>query len=227
MKKLVTENVFCKFDRETYYFLGLLATDGSIYENRIELRFKREDVDILYKYRDFLKADVKIGECYKRIDNKIFYSNRVSFRNQEIVDFLKNLGITNNKTFNLKLNINFNFDLLRGIIDGDGCFITKTNKRCHRMTIVSASEEFISQISKFLNEWDIKHVLKNRKHRYFYLHVRQTESLLKLIEYLYNDTQTFINRKFVTAYNIRNNIMKMRQIRGTSVKNPEPSLIIY
>lgn len=226
MKKLVNENVFNKLDRETYYFLGLLATDGSICKNRVELGFKEEDVDILYKYRKFLNSDVKIGRKSKTIENKIFYSNRISFRNQEIVNYLHNLGITNNKTFELKLNLTFNFDLLRGIIDGDGCFITKTPKRCHRMTIITASKEFRTQISEFLNKYNVNHVFENRNNKHFYLHVRQTESLLKLVEYLYKDTQIFIKRKFDTAYDIRNNIMKMRQIRGTSVRNPEPSLTV-
>ena len=224
MKRLVKENVFKELNKDTYYYLGLLATDGSIYENRVELSFKEGDEDILYRFRNYLKSESTVR---KRVHNKkqgVYNAYRLAFRNQEIVDYLYTLGITSNKTYDLKLNLDFNFDLLRGIIDGDGCFITKTDKRCHRMTIITASIKFRLQIAEFLDKYNIYYSFENRYAKHFYLHIRQTESLLKLIEYLYNDTQTYMCRKFVTAQNIRNSIYRSRQIRGTSVRNPELSL---
>lgn len=225
-KQLVKENVFKNLDRDSYYYLGLLATDGSICKNRVELSFKDGDEDILFKFKNYLKSEINIRE---RIHNKkqgVYKAFRIAFRNIEIVNYLNSIGISNNKTYNLKLNLEFNFDLLRGIIDGDGCFITKTNKRCHRMTIITASLDFRNQISEFLNKFNINHSFEDRFNKHFYLHVRQTDSLFNLIEYLYNDTDTYMSRKYFTAKNIRNNICNMRQIRGTSIKNPEPSLII-
>src|SRR5579863_7404867 len=128
MQQLVKENKFLELTRDTYYFLGLLATDGSIYENRIELCFKEGDEDILYKFKEYLQSESSIRKRIHNKKDKIYYGYRLAFRNKEIVEYLNTLGITKSKTFDLELNLDFNFDLLRGIIDGDGCFITKTNK---------------------------------------------------------------------------------------------------
>ena len=106
--------------RELNYFIGLLASDGNIYNTRIELCLHEKDKDILIKYQQFLENNTTL-----RIRTKSLTSNqfRIAFRNKRIAETLNTYGITPNKSRTLELNIPITFDLLRGIIDGDGCFM--------------------------------------------------------------------------------------------------------
>lgn len=54
--------------------------------------------------------------------------------------------------------------------------------------------------------------------------VSSKDSLVKLIDKLYNNASIFLDRKRESAYLLRNELMKSNQIQGTSIKNPEPSL---
>ena len=55
------------------------------------------------------------------------------FKNQDIVDYLKQFGIVPNKTFTLELPY-INWNVLRGVFDGDGSISFKcvlfNNIRC-------------------------------------------------------------------------------------------------
>lgn len=81
------------------YFLGILATDGCIYKNSVRIEQSDENVEILQNYCSFLENKISVKRSAHR--NKKY--NQVSFKNQNVCDYLMSFGITPKKSFSLKL----------------------------------------------------------------------------------------------------------------------------
>jgi|688.fasta_scaffold63350_4 hypothetical protein len=194
--------VFNNMSNDLYYFIGLLATDGCIYKDRVEISLVEKDIDILEKFKLFLGDNVNILKKQKVINEKTFVSYKIAFRSKEIVELLNSYGLTSRKTFDLKLKIKLNWHILRGIIDGDGSFIVPT-KGNPRINIISASEDFLKQISEFLTENNIEHRF-NKQRSYYVINISKQHFVLKTIDNLYQETDTFIQRKYFTALQVRN-----------------------
>lgn len=197
MRKLVKENKYLKLDKESEYWIGMLSTDGSIYKTRISLR--QNNLEIITKYKRFLGNKVKIFEVKK--DKYIQYA--VQYRCKETVNILHKLGITENKSFTLELKIPITKHILRGIIDGDGCFINKGYQRACRIT--TGSEKFKNQICKYLFKNSIRYREWKEKNVYR-IQINRQESLLKLIDLIYTDANVYIEEKHCKAQDIRNYI---------------------
>lgn len=213
---LVKQNPFLDLSNSNVqYYLGLLATDGNVYKNCISLSLKEEDLDSIIKYAIFCgcnKDNVKYTKD-NRYEN--YYMCNFRFNNCKIADYLKNLGIVENKSLILNLNTDLTWNMLRGIIDGDGCFYyhkSKKGKNIYKITVSSSSICFINQIKDFLNLNNIKSninkVFKNRKNINYNITISNHLDCLKVIDYLYTDTNTFMSRKYFNAQYIRNNILK-------------------
>ena len=220
-KAKVRNNPFANLNnRDCMYFLGLICTDGGLYKRCIDLALKEADLDIMEKYKIFLGSNVNILKVSKKMGDKIFYSNRICFRNKEVYDYLHSLNITTNKTFTLSPNFPFTWDFIRGVIDGDGSF-GFYQQRTPRIHIVTASSSFKDQLLSFFNSSNITlnlNQIERNGRIYYNLVTNKKDTVLKIINYLYNDTETFINRKFQTAEYLRNQILQTHQIQGTSVK---------
>lgn len=220
----VKENVFSDIDNEeVQYWLGWLASDGCITDyNRIYIGLQGSDIEVLENFKLFLKTpDLKITTGKYR--NKFDYCT-LSFRNTEIAQYLKDLGITERKSKTLETNFPITFAYLRGYIEGDGYIDSKRN----RIQIGSSSEKHTYQIYDFLTENNIKSSVyktdKDRKSTFYTIEINTNKDVLHLVCLLYFNACTYLTRKYNNAYQIRNNLMKIRQIQGTSMKNPEPSL---
>lgn len=210
-RSFVISNPFINLNEETYYWLGILSTDGCIEDDtRVGLGFKREDRSHLDKFSKYLGGKLIIRDEIHSINGGL--TSRVAFRNKEIVDTLVNFGITKRKSFTLKLqNIDINYHLLRGIIDGDGSIQFKEKRVC----IFSASKEFTEQIESFYRKEGInfKTSLPNDKKSVYVITVCKKQDTLKLLNNLYNNASVFLDRKQISAYLLRDELMKRGQIR--------------
>lgn len=121
------ENYFENIDSpEKAYWLGWLISDGAITfqpnknKFQLELTLKAEDEDILHLLEKDLGVNNKIydsGKCYKRF----------SLGSKKMIYDLVNLGVTQNKSFTVKVpsfKEEYNSAFIRGIFDGDGGFTT-------------------------------------------------------------------------------------------------------
>lgn len=219
----VKENPFQDLkDDNVQYWLGMLITDGNITNNCISLSLSTKDFDHIEKYKKFLKSSLKITiNKDRRFDNSSM--SKFTFCNFEVVNFLETLGITKRKTFTVKYNGKINWNFLRGVIDGDGCYYKGFNKKSKtnhcRISIATASYEFAKQISNFYKENQIKHTLYSVKNRnIFYLNVDNFINCKKLIYNLYKNANTFMRRKYINAQLISNYQLK------TDLKFREPAL---
>lgn len=191
IQSFVKHNPFSSITSETEYWLGLLATDGCLTNGKIILEFKEDDVKLLKDYKKFLRSPVNILTSRHRSGKKL---KRVQFRNKEVYKTLQKLGITERKSYTLNLNFPITYNVLRGIIDGDG-YIRKS--KTHEISICSASKNFADQINDFLNAEGFNPCKNTRKNLHF-ISLHRKQELIDLHEKLYKDAEYFLRRKYET-----------------------------
>jgi len=172
--------------KEEYYFLGLLITDGCIHNDRITLGLKESDMSILERFAKFLGDNVKVNHYFHK--KHAINQFEVKVRNKIVCNNLKKLANFTNKSSDLELYIPLNFNILRGIIDGDGSTLNQYIK------IFGMSLVFLNQIKSFLLEYNIESYITRNKTCY-QLSVYKQKDVLFLYDKLYYDTDLFLERK--------------------------------
>lgn len=201
--KKVKHNPFEGLNNENInYWLGFLAADGSVYEDRIRLGLQEQDLNHIKKFKSFTDSDLKI---IKTIKDNTHIGYNVAFRNKEVVNFLSSLGITNNKSLTLKMNLNITKDFLRGVIDGDGYI----RKKGYEISISTCSEIFAEQLKdSFVNLFEITpKIYKNSKNRIntiYNVTILGKEKVKFVLRELYNNADTYLERKYQNAVLIGN-----------------------
>lgn len=215
-------DLFKGHSHEKYYFLGFVAADGCIYDKSLIISLHEKDVDVLYKFCDWLKLPhtlvKKKGCCY------------VDFRkyNQELVNCILEYGITSRKTKVLKFPDNipdeFKKSFILGYFDGDGsCY---TNKDKSKLFFQIVGTQHINQTIKSIYSHDLG---------YDFGSIQQAGSVTRLIingckssidfgNWLYEDNVFCFERKKVKYLEFRNknierynsglNMKKAKEIRN-------------
>lgn len=173
--------------KEEEYFLGLLITDGCISGTAITLALKEQDIYILKKFAAFLGKKVKVNKYFHTKHNK--YQYYVKVRSNILCERLQKLANFKNKSFDLELFIPLTFNILRGILDGDGWI----DKRSY-IGFCGKSNKFLNQILEFLASFEIVSKIIIGK-TCNYIHIRKQKDVLFLYENLYNSTELFLERK--------------------------------
>ena len=134
LDKLLDETII------SFYWLGLIISDGSFYNGRFEISLSEKDYDYLIEFANYIGFDT----------TKIMYrektsSYRLLFGNQKNINsFMEHFGIRYKKTYNpidydnifRKYTIEQKLALLVGIIDGDGN-INKDSKSRYSINITA------------------------------------------------------------------------------------------
>lgn len=112
-----------KWSADFAYVIGLITTDGCLYNDKRHISFVSQDRDLVLMFKKILGLDVKIGmklptkEGGKRTPH-------VQFGDVLFYQFLESIGLTAAKSLTVKkINVpsKYFFDFLRGCFDGDGC----------------------------------------------------------------------------------------------------------
>lgn len=211
------------------YFLGLLATDGCVTGNAIVLDFSEANKELLNYWNEFLENKCNITCSIHKVFKVPQY--RISFKNSEIVNYLSSFGIVPRKTFNLKLKY-INWNVLRGIIDGDGCVSFTNNGNTIRLSITSACKDFLVQIQEFLQKEGFKSFIREsdrNKNPVFDLSIYRTSDLLEIYKHLYNNAHYFLKRKkekfgpILEKSNIKHSVNSVNENEHSKT---EPSLLL-
>lgn len=191
VQKFSKDNLFesNNLTREESYFFGLLVTDGCLSNCAISLSLKEEDIYMLEKFAKFLGDRVKVNSYFAKNHNKYQYA--VKARNKVLCENLNKLAIFENKSFDLDLKIPLNFDILRGIIDGDG---SVGKDKSQKIQIFSNSECFLNKIHDFLLSYEIKSSIKQTKSVKM-ISVYKHKDILFLYDKMYYLTDLFLIRK--------------------------------
>ena len=189
-------------DSNVNYWLGFLSADGSVYEDRIRLGLQEQDLTHIVKFKDFINSDLRI---IKTIKDNTYIGYNVAFRNKEVVDFLINMGITNNKSLTLEMNLNITKDFIRGVIDGDGYI----RKKGYEVSITTGSEIFAEQLkNSFVNLFNITPKIyknsKNHKNTIYNVTILGKEKVKFVLKELYTNADTYLERKYQNAVLIGN-----------------------
>ena len=209
------------------YFLGILATDGNICKSKIALQFAENNREILEHWREFLEKRVDIKAYTRKSDSRTYYE--IKFKNQEIADFYKSYGITERKTFTLKLPY-INWNVILGIFDGDGCLTIEhktPNSYSWRFSICSASIDFINQLNDFFVEQGF-HPITRKIKNYYDISLGRKLELEILYANIYKESSYFLHRKYEKFWQPIGKPIgqpSVNSVKGMDNHKTEPSLI--
>lgn len=188
---------------EKAYFLGFLLGDGYHNEKAFStvIEVHNKDIDILLKFKIALECDKPLV-IRKNRDSSI-----LSINSKILSSDLKQLGFIQNKSFELSLPVdkiptNLLRHFCRGLYDADGSFSLNLKKNSYVFqSCLVVSEIACNQIGTIISDaLDIKYYIckPNKKHttqiRNF--NVWGIDRTLKLIDWLYQDSNIYLNRKY-------------------------------
>lgn len=208
-------------NKNSLYWLGFLASDGCIASNTnsIALELKSTDRNHLVKYKNFLKIDANLRENVreknqKHIINseiKTYLSVRIVFRSTKLKEFLISLGITPKKSLTLDVTnsiLKNSKDFFRGLTDGDGHLgIYNINGSFYPTYSLVGSYKIIESFMHFCRDvigirTKAKICNKKSKNNGTY-YVKFTHLIAyKIIKYLYDGAECYLDRKYEIAMKI-------------------------
>lgn len=193
-----------------YYLIGLIASDGCIYEkkNRIELSLHIDDIDIIKLIAN------KIGISYYEDTNGKSPRARILFTSKDFLKKLLDIGITPRKSKNMCLNIskidnNYIYAFIRGYFDGDGSiFFTNSkstinkDKKLKRINIVG-NKDTLLKIQNVLKQNKINSYInllyKGGTHvsfDFYALRIHRQSDIMLFKNFIYNNFTIFLKRKY-------------------------------
>jgi intein/homing endonuclease len=193
------------------YILGWWFSDGWVTDYQAGLKIHKNDKDILIKIKNYICKDIKLQ----------YSKNNCAFviSSAEVIKNLINLGCLKNKTY-LKLNIpNMNDSLIRhfirGYFDGDGTIYK--DRKWLKCNICSINKNFLEDIQKILSKNNIYSTINVEKREgkllktpagnsinckdMYRLFIRKTKDFKLFYNYLYNDSNIFLQRKYIKFNN--------------------------
>ena len=202
------ENYFEKIDsNDKAYWLGWIISDGSITNQpekskfQLELTIKEEDENILHLLEDDLGFVDKVypsGEKYKRF----------SLGCKKIIEDLENLGISQSKTFTVKVpsfDSKYNASFIRGLFDGDGGFShyeRSSGQICNELSFCG---------NQYIIEWVLNTLIKEiptlkknsitKENSIKRVRWSSKKDIILIRDYLYkNHNNHYLQRKFNLIY---------------------------
>lgn len=205
------------------YFIGIIATDGCISNNTISLEFCKDNIDILYYFKEFLNNKCNINEHYDKKDDVTYY--KISFMNKDICKYLDTFGITPRKSLTLKLKY-INWEVLLGIFDGDGSLSKDSRNSSMKFKIASGSIDFLNQIKDFLQLHSIDSAIYHSSGNCHELIVQRSENLYKIYNNMYKNASYFLKRKYDKFGPLVEKFTRQTSVNSgdeEKTSNPEPS----
>lgn len=196
-------------NNETAYWIGFLAADGSIFENKLVIGLSAKDTEHLEKFKTFLEIDNQITTRQNSCNNgKTYGASYLTIKNIHLIEDLKQYGIVPNKS---SQNINFLEKIpqayidsfICGYFDGDGWF-TNTEKSknlgfCGNFNTMTAINDYLKE--KF--KWSVKNKICS-EHNSTITFCFKYQAKQKMLDFLNLYTKhmadcPLLTRKFQTA----------------------------
>jgi intein-encoded DNA endonuclease-like protein len=204
---------------EKAYWLGFIYADGYImkdqYSNSFGLALSVEDIKHLVKFKKCIKSNhpIHIYTTNGYSENKKYC--RIKIYNNILCEQLFNNGVFFNKTTILKFPNLLNEDLIRhfirGYLDGDGCITynyKKENNYLRFQIKICGTMEFLNDLQKYL-PFKKQHKLFKRHNddvNNYSLEIGGNKQVGNILNYLYNDSHIYLDRKYDRYLFYLNNI---------------------
>ena len=202
----LVENYFENIDtEEKAYFLGLIITDGCVHntrgkQNLVSITLKEDDKYILDEFKKQIKSNKTITFDGRGCCELNILSNKMT------ID-LKKYGVIPNKSLRIVFPKNLPMHLyghfIRGILDGDGSVSyysrINQNRNSHTKAIrfCQGNKLFLQDIINHLNVvCNIDKInIYQEKENLWSIAYRKNESMMKLINYIYDNAHIYMKRK--------------------------------
>lgn len=199
------EFYFHEIDEENKaYWLGFIMADGCVYKGsdkhsyRLQINLKRSDSNILEKFQKDIGSDYKIS-------NKSINGSEVSqlkVNSTIMCKRLIDLGVVPRKSLVCeipKIKKEFIRHFIRGVFDGDGSIglykRKKYNNEVPKFTICG-SKKMIEDIQLVLLNHQISTGIYDfKRSNVKYLETGKVDSVLSLYDFLYKDSNIYLERK--------------------------------
>lgn len=206
----INENYFNQIDTPNKaYILGLLYADGnrSSRSNTISIRLQESDKNILENIKKELNAEVPLRFIDYSNDPKRQNQFLLAISNEQIAKDLYKYGIVPRKEFKLTFPNWLDNDLLshfiRGYLDGDG-FISNNPKE--KRANITGTENLLLGIKNILEDQLNIHFSiyspHNKDTNTRTLAVAGGNQVKKFLDYIYEDADLYIERKYDRYYNM-------------------------
>ena len=215
----IDENTFDVIDtEEKAYFLGLLYADGNNFpeKNLITLGLEKTDRYMIQRFKDLVKSQAPLkyrkGKENQR-DEVIF-----TITNKHMSSTFTNIGIVKNKTFKIVfpswLPKELERHFIRGYFDGDGG-ITLTKESLE--VTFAGTEELLLEIQKILmRECELPKTKLDRRYPDRDNNIRSLRysgrlQILRIFDYMYNESSLFLTRKYENFIAIQHNNVQQKK----------------
>lgn len=198
------EHYFDQIDtEEKAYFLGLIITDGCVYQAKgrrpmLAMTIQESDAYILEAFRDEIRSS-------KRLTSDGRGCCGLQIISEGLVDGLRRYGLHERKSldcwFPNNIPIQLYPHLVRGIFDGDGSasYYARVGRQSHTKAVrfCSGDHRFLVDLIDFLYfECGIdRPSIYREKENLWSVRYASNNSMLKLIDYMYSDAHIFLHRK--------------------------------
>ena len=205
--------VFDSIDtEEKAYWLGFIFADGYISKHNkgqkpryaFELCVKGGDDNHMVKFNNFMGYEgVNIYRGKVSLNGKTFPRSRFCVNNKHLWETLNSYGCTPQKSLTLKfpdINIFSSKDLIRhfirGYFDGDGYLSYRKKNKLYPAVGFIGTKEMLESIIKYTNI-PASSIRKDKRHQHnTYSLIYKLEDSLSLINYMYNDSTIYLDRKY-------------------------------
>lgn len=217
-------------EKEFFYFLGLMASDGNVKNDRVFsiTQSKDEGLNLLTHIKEILNSNHKIS-TYEKTN-----SHRITITSKKLVNLLGEYNVVPNKTLIFKLpkleekELNF---FLQGYIDGDGSIGINDNGKNVKYLQVSfvGTKNFIDDVNEKLKIKGIVRKIKKCKNLYeIRFNGKRAVDFCKEIysepitrHYKFKKVKEFLNndeygKKYKKYYNVKDEIL-LKLKEGQSV----------
>jgi hypothetical protein len=196
---------------EKAYLLGFFIADGWIRtdSNRMGISIQQEDKLILSYFKSFSNANISYRN--RSTDTQKRKSTAtITWTSEKMKEDFGSYNIIPNKTYHTefefpfeRMDFKYTRDFIRGFLDGDGA--VEATQGVLTVTFVSTSEKFLRQLGSLFSTIDPGIGFRIRKSigktvDYFTMRLNfkrknKPEKVLKIYNYLYQDSTIFLDRK--------------------------------
>ena len=201
--KVTDLNFMDETDDFRSYMVGMVFGDGCLSrqsgkKERLTIALKDKDEVESLRQRISPERKLYIREREPETHSTIY---SVVNTNEEAIEALKNLGLTQRKTKTVELPILEGMKkaaFVRGYFDSNGCLYRNTvsGYLYWHMSITTGSPVFAEQMKDLLIEEGFNARLnKDTRHDAWYVKIYAQEDVLRFGEWLYEDAEFFLQRK--------------------------------
>lgn len=198
-----------RWTAELAYIVGLIATDGCLYNDGRHINFTSNDLELVHTFMRCLGLKNKVSRKRSGFANTWAYN--LQFGNVVLYNWLCHIGLMTAKSKTLGgvlVPKRYFPDFLRGLFDGDGSFYSYFDPRwpsSHMFYLIfgSASQKHILWLRKILNQYyEVSgHGAKNSYSRIYQLKYAKREAQ-KLFRIMYHSASVpCLERKRNKVYN--------------------------